>query len=124
MTASVTGDVAEEPLYSQVGCGLKLYLMAKVWYKVGENRFHLVEHVEKVLRRYLISLKTAYQRLKCAFGAITWRLMYSEEKDPERGICGAEQAESGISRERSIVETGTLCKEGWQSHGFGCTCPV
>ena len=29
MTASVTGDVAEEPLYSQVGCGLKLYLMAQ-----------------------------------------------------------------------------------------------
>ena len=45
-------------------------------------------------------------------------------KDLERGICGSEQAESGISRERSIVETGTLCEEGWQSHAFGCTCPV
>ena len=39
-------------------------------------------------------------------------------------VVGAEQAESGISRERSIVETGTLCEEGWQSRGFGCTCPV
>ena len=42
----------------------------------------------------------------------------------KREICGAEQAESGISRERSIVETGPLSEEGWQSHGFGCTCPV
>ena len=35
-------------------------------------------------------------------------------------------AESGISRERSIVETGTLCKEGWFGFGFGfgCKCPV
>ena len=86
MTASVTGDVAEKPLYSQVGCGLKLYLMAKVWYKVGESRFHLVEHVEKVLRQYLISLKSAYQRLKCAFGATTWRLMWWRKGSGKRDM--------------------------------------
>ena len=50
MTASVTGGVAEEPLYSQACCGPKLYLVAKVWYEVEESRFHLVEHVERVPR--------------------------------------------------------------------------
>ena len=63
MTASVTEDVAEESLYSQACCISKLYLVAKVWCEGGERRFHLVGRVEWVLRRYLISFKTAGQRL-------------------------------------------------------------
>ena len=43
--------------------------------------------------------------------------------DPERGLCGAEQAESGISRERSIAETGLCAKKDGKAMVFDAHVP-
>ena len=60
----MTGDIAEQPLYSQACCGPKLYLVAKVWYEGGESRA-CGEGAETISHIHENCQSTTHMRIRC-----------------------------------------------------------
>ena len=75
MTASVTGDVAEESLYSQACCGPKLYLVAKVWYEGGESGAYGkgAETISRILQNCLSATHMRIRRLDMVIDVVKKR---------------------------------------------------
>ena len=61
-SAALTGRIAEDSLFSQASSGNRHWRVASPWPGVVASQYHLVEHVEEIRKRFLISFKAARRR--------------------------------------------------------------